>query len=225
MASAVRAQVNVAARSRAATPTRSDQLRVVEQALQGGGDGVDVERVDQDRRVAGHLGGRRGRRGHDGGALHHRLEHGEAEALPQARVGDDAWRRRRARRGRPSGTNPRRRTRGPATASRSVLHPSGPTITSSASISPSAAKASTSRPQVLAGLDGAGEEHEGPVAARTASRTRAASPSATGTGVGGPRRDAQAAAVDARPPRSRRGSPPTGTRPRPPRRARGRGTG
>ena len=122
--------------------------------------------------VAGHLGGGGGGRGDDGGALGHGLEHREAEALAQARVGDDRGGRvQRVEVGR------RARTRGggPPVAGRSVLQPSGPTSTSSASTVPEPGERLEQPGQVLAGLDRADEQHEGrsrPYVARTRSHVR-----------------------------------------------------
>ena len=88
MADAVRSHVNDRGPLPGGGTEALAELGVGEQPPERGGDGVDVERVDEQRRLAGDL-GRRGRgRGDDRGALGHRLQHGQAEALPEARVAD-----------------------------------------------------------------------------------------------------------------------------------------
>ena len=140
MPSAVRAHLNSAARSRPARPSRARSSGSREQPAERPGDRVHVERIDQQAGRPGDLPGGGAGRGDDGGALDHRLEHREPEALAEARVADDRRRRRTARRappwarsrcvGRcrpagppsrwsPPGPGPRRRGRGDSKASTS----------------------------------------------------------------------------------------------------------
>ena len=103
-------------------------------------------------------------RGHHRRALRHRLQHRQAEALAQARVGEDLGTGvQRAQLGRRSRS--RAPGRSPAGAAASP-QPLGPARTSSRSgARPSRSNAATSRAQVLAGLERADEQQVGPVEA------------------------------------------------------------
>ena len=67
-----------------ASPSSSPRRRASCEAAR---DVVDVQGIDEHRSPAGHVLGAGAVRGHHGGALRHRLQHRQAEALAQARVG------------------------------------------------------------------------------------------------------------------------------------------
>ena len=73
---------------RALAAALAQVARVAQDALAGGRDRAGVQRVEEDGGVADHLGQRRRVRAGDGHAAAHRLEHRQAEALVQGRVGE-----------------------------------------------------------------------------------------------------------------------------------------